>query len=185
MRVLGLSGSPRRDGNTDNAVKIVLETLRDMGAETLFLRVGDFRIEPCRGCRDCMKTGECSIKDDDFQKLLDEVMKSDLLILGAPVYWFAPPGVMKNFIDRTHGFYLDKSRLKGKMFAIISVAADSGFETHERIMSWLRVYGATLIAKVRVYAREKGDLERRPREVRKLKRFAEEVAVKAGLKNAV
>lgn len=125
------------------------------------------------------------VKDDEFQKLLDEVMKSDLLILGAPVYWLAPPGVMKNFIDRTHGFYLDKNRFRGKSFAIISVAADSGFETHEKIMSWLRVYGATLIAKARVYAREKGDLERKPYEIQKLRRFAEEVAAKTGLKKRV
>jgi len=75
----------------------------------------------CKGCRECMETGECAIKDDDLDLILDRLMKAHLIVIGAPVYWDSPPGVMKDFIDRTHGFYLDHNRLSGKKVGIISV----------------------------------------------------------------
>jgi len=171
--VLGISGSPRKDGNTDVAVKKVLEIisrLRDV--ETVFIRVADFNIKHCRGCRECMRIGECAIKDDDFNLILEKLMEADMIVVGAPVFWSSPPGVMKDFIDRTHGFYTDPKRLLGKKVGIISVAADSGFESHEEILSWMRIYGAEIVGKVRIYAREKGEILQKPEEMAKLKRFA-------------
>ncbi|KYH42085.1 MAG: NADPH-dependent FMN reductase [Candidatus Bathyarchaeota archaeon B26-2] len=171
--VLGISGSPRKDGNTDIAVKRTLEAisrLRDV--ETLFIRVADFNIKHCIGCRECMKIGECAIRDDDFNIILEKLMQAEMIVVGAPVFWNSPPGVMKDFIDRTHGFYTDRKRLLGKKVGIISVAAESGFESHEDILSWMRIYGAEIVGKVRIYAREKGEILQRPKEIAKVERFA-------------
>lgn len=79
---------------------------------------------------------------------------------------------------------MTKTGSRGKLFAIIGVAADSDFEIHEKMMSWLKVYVAAFIAKVRVYAREKGDLERGLNEIQKLRCFAEETAAKNRLRKA-
>ena len=104
--VLGISGSPRKDGNTDIVVKYVLDEIKNQkGIDTKFIRVADFNIKPCAGCRGCMKEMRCVIEDDEFNQVFDDVMNATALILGAPVYWNSPPGVMKNFIDRTHTFY--------------------------------------------------------------------------------
>ncbi len=171
--ILGVSGSPRRDGNTD---LLVLEALRLLaertGAAAEFVRIPDTHIEPCRGCRACMTLGHCALQGDDFEALMSRFFAADLFVLGAPVYWLGPPGGMKNFIDRTHGYYRDHTILRGKRAILISVAADSGFESHEAVMgSWLRVYGAKVIGSLRVFAREKGEVLQRSEEFGKVRRL--------------
>ena len=174
MKVLGISGSPRKDGNTDYAVKRTLNIIKDRlpEADIEFLRIADYRIEHCRGCRYCMEAVECAISDDDLGLLGEKMLGSDLIILGAPIYWWGPPGVLKDFIDRTHGFYPDDKRFEGKKVALISVAATSGFPSHERTMSWLHHYGAEIVAKARLMSREKKELKQRLRQLKKLDAFA-------------
>lgn len=177
MKALGVSGSPRRGGNTDYAVRTVLELIREHlpSVETEFMRVADHRIEHCRGCRECMETAECAIKGDDLDLLVEKMRRADLNVIGAPVYWYGPPGVMKDLIDRTHGFYPDSKRFEGKKVALISVAADYGYPGHERTMGWLEHYGAEVVAKIRLRAREKDDLRRRGAQ-KKLEAFAGRLA---------
>lgn len=174
MKVLGISGSPRKDGNTDYAVERALDLIKRRLPEvdTEFIRVADYRIEHCRGCRYCMTYVECAIKGDDLDLLVGKIHDADLILLGAPVYWWGPPGFLKDFIDRTHGFYPDDKRFQDKKVAVITVAAQSGFPSHEKTMSWLKHYGAEYIGWLRLRAREKGELQQKPRQLRKLKTFA-------------
>jgi len=174
MKVLGISGSPRRDGNTDYAVKRALVLIKKQlpKTDTEFLRVTDYHIEHCRGCRHCMEALECAIKGDDLELLVGKMLSTDLIILGAPVYWWGPPGVLKDLIDRTHAFYPDEERFAGRKVALISVAAQSGYPSHERTMSWLRHYGAEYVAKVRLRAREKDDLRQRRGQMERLEALA-------------
>lgn len=178
MKVLGISGSPRRDGNTDYAVKRTLDLIKEklLGTHTEFLRVADYRIEHCRGCRYCMEAVECAIEGDDLDLLVGKMLDADLILLGAPVYWWGPPGVLKDLIDRTHGFYPDETRFEGRRVAVISVAAQSGFPSHEKTMSWLKHYGAEYIGWLRLWAREKGELQQKQRQLRKLETFATNLA---------
>lgn len=174
MKVLAISGSPRVDGNTDHAIKVALEVIKEHRPETKteFIQITNHRIEHCRGCRYCMTHLECAIKDDDLDLLVDKMHASDLILLGAPIYWWGPPGIFKDFIDRIHAFYPDDTRFKGKKVAVITVAAQSGFPSHEKIMSWLKHYGAEYIGWLRLWAREKGELQQKPRQLKKLKEFA-------------
>ena len=174
MRILAISGSPRRGGNTDTAAKRALEMLAGLG-KTKFLRVHDHHIKHCLGCRRCMEIMRCAIQDDDFEGVLAEWQSADVLIVAAPVYWLGPPGALKDFIDRSHGLYAHQVRpFAGKKAAIVSVATASGFETHERMLStWLGHYGADIVGEVRLLAREKDDLAGHPAELRKLSDFIE------------
>jgi len=178
MKVLGISGSPRMDGNTDHAVMTALKIFKESRprVETEFHRIAEFHIENCRGCRHCMTHVECAINDDDLGILIDMMMAFDLIVLGSPVYWWGPPGTFKTFIDRTHAFYPDVERFEGKKIAVISVAAQSGFPSHERTMGWLRHYGAEYVGWLRLYAREKEELQLKLGQMRKLERFAKELS---------
>ena len=170
---LGISGSPRREGNTDISVKMVLEELNGGGFETEFLRIADLRIGHCEGCRRCMQIGRCAITGDDFDFLLGKIDRASLIVFGLPVYWNSPPGAFKDFMDRTHGFYLNHSYFARKKFGILSVATESGFETQEAILQgWLQSYGGTIIDRVRILSREKGEVLSRPNEVKKIREFA-------------
>ena len=176
--ILGISGSPRQDGNTDILVREALRLLKaETGAATEFIRVADRNILPCEGCRDCMQLGRCAVEGDDFESLMARVFSADLLILGAPVYWYGPPGGMKHFIDRTHGYYADHTVLRGLRAALISVATDGGFEPHEAVMSsWLRIYGAEIVGSIRVLSCEKGEVLQRPGEYSKVGQLARTIA---------
>jgi len=169
LRVLGVSGSPRRGGNTECAVCAALRVLHDGGHEVQFQRLVDHRIERCAGCRRCMTEHTCAIADDDLAAALAPWLAADVVVLGSPVYWLSPPGVLKDFMDRTHGWYALGKLFEGKRAALISVAADSGFESHDTaILGWLRYYGATIAGTARVLARDKGDLEARSEELAKV-----------------
>ena len=178
MKVLAISGSPRKDGNTDDALKAALNEMegRIPALETEFLQITDYHIEHCRGCRHCMTHVECAIEGDDLDLLVGKMHGAELVILGAPIYWWGPPGVFKDFIDRTHGFYPDERRFQGKKVAVITVAAQSGFPSHEKTMSWLEHYGAEYVGWLRLFAREKGELLKKPRQLKKLTAFANELA---------
>ena len=176
MKVLAISGSPRKGGNTDHALKSVLRTLEENAkAETEFLSIVDHEIEHCRGCRHCMTHVECIIKGDDLEPLVEKMHGADLILLGAPIYWWGPPGVFKDFIDRTHAFYPDDSRFKDKKVAVVTVAADSGFPSHEKTMSWLAHYGAEYVGWLRLFSRELGELQGKLGEMRKLEKFSGEL----------
>ena len=117
---------------------------------------------------------------DDFERLWNDVSKTDLIGIVSPVYWLAPPGAMKDFIDRTHGYYACGAVLSGKKAFLVSIATESGFETHERVAgSWLQSYGAETVTALRLYAREKDDLRSSPDELRKLEEFGARLAGEA------
>ena len=88
---------------------------------------------------------------------------------------------MKNFIDRTHGYYADQTVLRGLRAALISVATDGGFEPHEAVMSsWLRIYGAEIVGSIRVMSCEKGEVLQRPDELAKVGELVRGIAQTGG-----
>jgi len=174
QRVLGVSGSPRRGGNTECAVRTALRVLSEGGHDVQFQRLADHHVASCAGCRRCMVEHTCAIRDDELESVLAPWLAADVIVLGSPVYWLSPPGVLKDFMDRTHGWYAVGGLFAGKRAALISVAADSGFETHDAaILAWLRYYGASIAATARVLARDQGDLEARPEELAKVVALAQ------------
>lgn len=179
MRILGISASPRRGGNSDTAARRALEALADLG-QTSFVRVHDHRIERCRGCRECMRIMRCAITGDDFEGLFEQWRAADALILSAPVYWLGPPGALKDFIDRTHGVYAcPQPPFAGKKAALISVATESGFDTHEAMLAaWLGHYGADVVGRLRLLAREMDDLAGSPAELHRLDEFVQSIRPK-------
>ncbi len=176
--IVGLSGSPRAGGNTDDAVQAVLACLQDEhGLETEFVALSGIHLERCRGCRQCMTLNRCANTEDDLGKVLAAIEPASGLVIGSPVYWWSPPGLFKDFMDRTHGWFLEGELFAGKPAVILSIAADSGFEAHEQpIEVWLAHYGAHLVTKERIYAREVGDFRQRPEQQAKAQRAAVAVA---------
>jgi hypothetical protein len=85
---------------------------------------------------------------------------------------------MKDFLDRTHWWYKGPQRvLEGTKAAVLSIAADSGFEPHEAaIVSVLTTYGADIVSTAWLYAREKDDLRESPAEQEKLAEVARALA---------
>lgn len=98
-RVLGLVGSPRRGGNTETMVKEALRGAEEAGALVEKIILSELDIAPCDGCNACKSTGECTTADD-MGKLLEKLGRSDVWVLGSPVYWWGPTAQFKLFLDR-------------------------------------------------------------------------------------
>jgi len=119
-KILGVVGSPRRNGNTHILVSKVLEGAKEEGATGDILFLNDFVILECDGCHTCWKGKQCS-KNDDMNDIYPKIIESDIIIFGTPVYWYGPTALMKGFIDRFAYFNCSENRLKikGKSAVIV------------------------------------------------------------------
>ena len=171
-----LSGSPRPGGNTDDCLGLLAGEFTKAGWEVETIHTRDRNVKPCLGCRACMKLKHCAIRDDDFEGIWERMRQSDLLTMAAPIYWLSPPGHMKAFIDRTHGYFVVPDCLAGLKVGLLSVAADEGcWEPHERIMGCITWFGAELLSNCRILARDKGEALASQENREKLKSWAEEL----------
>ena len=99
MKILGLVGSNRKDGNTNTLVSKIMEGAESKGHQTEKVHFADLKISPIGDCSACRKEGKCAV-DDDFNILIDKVLESDCIIFGTPLYFYGPSSQMKAFIDR-------------------------------------------------------------------------------------
>ncbi|OPX24222.1 MAG: hypothetical protein B1H02_03870 [Candidatus Latescibacteria bacterium 4484_107] len=111
MKVLGLSGSPRRGGNTELLLDRALEGAKERGAGVEKIVLSELNIHPCRHCGGCARTGWCVI-EDDMQRLYDRFRTLDALVLAAPVFFMGPPAQTKSMMDRCQCLWVAKYVLK-------------------------------------------------------------------------
>ena len=112
-KILGVVGSPRKNGNTHILVSRILEGAKDEGARAEILFLNDLTIKECDGCHICWEGKQCS-KNDDMIKIYPKIIESDIIIFGTPVYWYGPTALMKGFIDRFIYFNCPENRIKIK-----------------------------------------------------------------------
>ena len=117
MNVLGIVGSPRKDGNTAYLLERTLSFLPDsFQIETVFLK--DYRIGPCEACHRCEEDERC-VLDDDMPRLYPKLQAADVMILTSPVYMGGVTSRMRAFMERT--WHLRKGQLAGKIGTYIVV----------------------------------------------------------------
>ena len=123
MKVVGIVGSGNRGGNTEIITRIALEEVEKEGLETELISLAGKKIQPCDGCRSCVKTGKCHFKDD-FEAIFLKMKKADGIILSTPVYYGAAAPQLVSFLSR---FYSKKNKpLRNKVGGPIVVARRAG-----------------------------------------------------------
>ncbi|MBD3170969.1 flavodoxin family protein [Candidatus Bathyarchaeota archaeon] len=126
--ILGIVGSPRKNGNTELVVNNALKAAASMGAKTEILLLAENKVQPCIACGTCGDTGECII-DDDFKQVFNQMASADALIMASPSYFESMTPQMKALIDRT-GYYNSTAKgrtvFDGKVAGAISVARRTG-----------------------------------------------------------
>jgi multimeric flavodoxin WrbA len=100
MKVIAVSGSPRKNGNTERACEIALESISAAGIETEIVSLAGKNIQPCIACGACAKAKRCVPHKDDFEPLFEKVKEADGLILASPVYFGCATGPICNFMHR-------------------------------------------------------------------------------------
>jgi len=124
VKVLGLSGSPRKERNTEHLLNVALEAASKVeGTTTELLRLSDYKILPCDGCNVCAKEGNCPLDEqDDMTRLREKLQETDAVIIAAPSYFASVPGITKNFIDRSRPLKMKGNLLAGKVVSALSVS---------------------------------------------------------------
>lgn len=120
MNIIYISGSPRKKSNTDYLLHY---TLNQTGGE--FIKLTDYRIEPCRSCWACQQQGSCVIKDDMETVIVPKILAAEALVIGTPVYFNNVTAQLKSFIDRTWAI---RGKLKNKIGAAMVVGRRYGAE---------------------------------------------------------
>lgn len=120
-KVLILSSSPRRGGNSDTLCDDLLRGARDAGheAEKIFLR--DLRIGCCNGCGACSRHGLPCPQRDDAAAVIDKMVRADAIVLATPVYFYTMSAQLKTLIDRCCSRYTEMS---DKEFCFLVTAAE-------------------------------------------------------------
>ena len=104
MKIVGIVGSPRKQGNTATLVNEVLRGARDSGASDKLFYLNEMNIRGCQGCRACKKPDSMCIQKDDMTMLYSEIKEADAVVIGSPVYFCQVTGQTKIFIDRLFAF---------------------------------------------------------------------------------
>lgn len=135
-KVLILSASPRKQGNSDILCDEFALGAREAGHEVEKVRIAEKNIGYCRGCYACKDTGICAMKDD-MAELLQKMIDADVIVFASPVYFYSVDAQLKAVIDRTVARWLE---VKNKEFYYIVTAADKEKESAETTLACLRGY---------------------------------------------
>lgn len=134
-KVLILSGSPRKGGNSDVLCDQFAKGALESGNEVEKIRVADKHIGYCRACYAC-KTGACVLKDD-MAEVLQKMIDADVLVLASPVYFYSIAAQLKTVIDRTVARWTE---VANKEFYYIATAADAENIAAETTLACFRGY---------------------------------------------
>jgi len=111
MHITAIYGSPRKDGNSDLLLKEFVRGIQDQGGEVNEIFLRDLKFSPCLECGGCHATGRCVIRDD-MDGIYPLLIKSETVILSAPVFFLGMNALAKAMVDRCQCFWSGKYLLK-------------------------------------------------------------------------
>ncbi len=135
MKVLGISGSPRKDHSTDRLVKEVLDTV---GLETEFISLAGKRIGPCIACLGCVEDNICKVKDD-MRQLREKIAQADAYVIGAPNYFSMLNGLAHCFLERFYQFrHREGKTVAGKLGVAVGIGGSNGDKVVDNIQTFFQ-----------------------------------------------
>ncbi len=160
MKIIGISGSPRK-GNTEWMLNTLMAETARRGAEVEILLLRKMDVRMCRGCLRCEEGGKerkgiCTIKDDMGQ-VYPKLLAADAIVLATPGYFEMLSGLLKNFLDRTCAIW---PRLEGKKVAGLAVAEEGIGQTIRNFQVYAKLCKMQWVGSVMTLAKLPGDAAR-------------------------
>ena len=140
MKVVAFNGSPRPEGNTYHALRLVTAELEKEGIETEIICVGTRPLRGCMACGACAKRkdGVCAYGDDGLNAWVEKAREADGIILGSPVHFSGMTGAMKCFCDRLAYVSNGTDILYHKVgAAVAAVRRSGGIPTVDALLHYL------------------------------------------------
>jgi multimeric flavodoxin WrbA len=131
-KILGISGSPVKDGNVDTFLASIMEMAEEKGIETEIVSLSRMEIKNCIHCNFCLakqKAGKFCSLEDDAQPIFEKMEAADIIVLASPVYFMRTSGMMATFIDRLRVFIFGKIA-GGKLRNKIGISAGVSWMRH-------------------------------------------------------
>ena len=149
MKVIAINGSPKENGNTAQALQVLLSEVQKKGIETELVTIGNKMIHGCIGCAKCREVlnGTCvAFPNDAVNELLPKMSAADAIVLGSPTYFAGINGTMKSFLDRV--FYVAYSH--GGLFrlkfgaAVVVLRRGGGTAAFDELNKYLQISEMTI-----------------------------------------
>lgn len=133
MKIVVITGSPRRNGNTFAMVDAFIQSAEAKGHEVVRFDAAMMKIGGCRACMTCFKTGKACPFDDDFNIIAPHLFDSDAVVFAMPVYWYSLPAPIKGVIDRLFSFIVAEKPIGGKKCGLISCCEEDDMTVFDGI----------------------------------------------------
>jgi len=126
--VLGLVGSPNREGRTSKLVSATLDGAARNGAPTELVHLSDHVVAACKDCLPwvCKENQKCTYEDEAFEYLSQKILNAGALVMGTPVYWWDTSGMIKYLTLKMFRVYAPSTPLQGMAALGIAVAGGTG-----------------------------------------------------------
>lgn len=136
-KVLILSGSPRKGGNSDILCDEFMRGALESGNEVEKIRIAEKKVAPCSACYYCRDHSGVCARKDDMADILQKIIDADVLVLASPVYFYSINAQLKSVIDRTVARWLE---VKNKEFYYIVTMADDAHISANVTLACFRGY---------------------------------------------
>ena len=110
-KVIVVTSSPRKGGNSETLAQKFAEGARAAGNEVQFIAVRDIDLKFCTGCMYCQSHDKC-VLNDGMNALYTSFQNADVIAFATPVYYYAVSGQLKTFLDRLNPLYPRKNKFK-------------------------------------------------------------------------
>ena len=134
-RILVISTSPRRGGNSETLADEWIRGAREAGHDVEKLTLYDKTIGFCRGCLSCVKTRRCGIRDD-AGAVVKKMGEADVIVFATPVYYYGMCGQMKTLLDRSNPLYSSDYRFRD--IYLLAAAAEEESRTADGTVTGLQ-----------------------------------------------
>jgi multimeric flavodoxin WrbA len=174
-RVLVVSSSPRRDGNSRLLAEAALDGVREAGHAAELVHLDDHLEGFLRDCRRCRSPeGRCTIEDGFEELFLGKYLPADGIVFATPLYWYGVSGQLKVFFDRIFCYiaasYPESERvvsaLTGKQIALVISSEESYTGASLGVLHELQEYArythSPLAGVVQGFGNRRGDVKRDP-----------------------
>ncbi|WP_296795224.1 flavodoxin family protein [uncultured Methanobrevibacter sp.] len=121
-KVVVISSSPRKGGNSDTLCDEFVKGAIDGGNEAVKYFLEDIEFGSCKACMACKTPERECFQEDEISIILDDMMDADVIVYATPIYYFSMTGTLKSFFDRCYPIF---NHLENKDYYIITAVGSS------------------------------------------------------------
>jgi multimeric flavodoxin WrbA len=148
--IIGVSGSPIKNSNTDRLIRTVLES---SGLETEFVKLSKLSVKPCIACLGCKTDNICKVTDD-FPELAEKVRNAGALVVGGYAPYGAIDGFTKAFLERLFSLRHQTGLNRGRLAVVVTTGIGRGApgvaEANDQVAHALTLEGMEIVERLQV-----------------------------------